>query len=192
MKAKRKAELRKHAANWKNMRGVGKWLNECLDDNDKLEAVFDRTGKRVEELVEICESKDRLLRQCKLLAMKDDDKDSTVQEMHDVPLDKIPDFINSRIADLECEAADEPTWAEWMEVIDKRYPPEVFGKGSDDNTGPRIVALCREIESLQAITKAAALAIDSMTCEWPVISKQDTAMWAERKYRAAVAKDKSR
>lgn len=57
------------------------------------------------KLLDELEATQRLLRQCKLLAMKDDNEESTVVEMHNVPLEDIPDFVNSRIADLECEAA---------------------------------------------------------------------------------------
>lgn len=65
---------------------------------------------------------------------------------------------------IESLQAHEPTWAELMEVIDKRYPPEVFGKGSDDNTGPRIVALCRENDRLETELAERTKAARHITC----------------------------
>ena len=62
-------------------------------------------GERVAEV----ERLEGLLRQCKLFAMADDGGDSTVREMLAVPLDKIPYFVNERICDLECQAAEEKT-----------------------------------------------------------------------------------
>ena len=56
--------------------------------------------------------------------------------------------LQKAVDEIESLQEHKPTWAELMEVIDKRYPPDIF-PGDGDSTGPRIVALCREIEKLE-------------------------------------------
>ena len=85
---------------------MNKAIPELLNLANGSAAAGDTVARQVCVVaIDEIESLQRLLRQCTMLAMKDDGEDSTVAEMHAVPLEDIPDFINSRIADLECEAA---------------------------------------------------------------------------------------
>lgn len=93
-------------------------------------------------------------------------------------LDKLsnPQILLQALQECLGELERKPTWAEWMETIDELYPSEIFGEGSDDNTGPRIVALCREIDRLQAIV--------TKLQDIPALMEQGGADTADRAARA--------